>query len=174
MMTNQRFYIPRRTLWVAALLFIGSFSEVSSSCGLGRIKKLVPEKAETFRFPEDVYTMFGAGIDISCLEIWFMRFRSTHSEFKFDHVDLEPPAIHDDYSTCQEEVALYVGTTVRPYRNLTTLCGKKTSHTYTNGPDVLLVYTRGAASNTRVRSFSLTYNRVWFSGSGSAKTNIGR
>ncbi|GFS24146.1 cubilin [Elysia marginata] len=92
-----------------------AFEDVPSLCGRERIvKTAVQSKHLMFQFPEDTYKeafsispLYRYEKNITTCEVLFKPFFSVDQvKLVFEWVDLDPPAVAGDYTTCREDCSL--------------------------------------------------------------------
>ncbi|GFO29532.1 cub and zona pellucida-like domain-containing protein 1 [Plakobranchus ocellatus] len=85
----------------------------------------------------------------------------------FDRVDLEPPRLSGDYSTCQDKIVVYDGPSYSDPL-LTTLCGMRTVTLESKDSSLLLVFSSDGYKNGAHLGFSVSYSSIDRGGSDSA------
>ncbi|GFR85798.1 CUB and zona pellucida-like domain-containing protein 1 [Elysia marginata] len=146
-----------------------AFRYIPSLCGQERIEETAffgPLLSSFFYFPEDTYSepysassLYRYEKNITTCEILIKPSTSSDRvQLDFKTVELDPPEIAGDYSTCRDKIVLYDGdSTTSPM--LSTICGGRRPVIESDKNNILLVYTRGGASNHWDRGFSFSYRR---------------
>ncbi|GFO17778.1 hypothetical protein PoB_004428300 [Plakobranchus ocellatus] len=77
----------------------------------------------------------------------------------FDRVDLEPPRISGDYSTCEDKIVVYDGPS-QSDRMLATLCGNRVVTIESTGNKLLLVFSSDGDNSDRHLGYTVTFSRI--------------
>ncbi|RUS88893.1 hypothetical protein EGW08_003332 [Elysia chlorotica] len=146
------------------LLFIMSLdlSVPVSACLFGPMQLTAygdPENVTYPNFEDEGYRKRIYKGTLRCGVLFNSFFTSDHVKLVFHEVNLEPPAIRDDYGTCGDKIVLYDGnTTYTPVMD--TICGDRTLTVQSTGGQLLMVFTSSKSYKRDYGSFSLSYERV--------------